>query len=415
MELLEGETLKHKIQGTPLPLDSILDWAIQLTDALAAAHARGIIHRDLKPANLFVADHGHAKILDFGLAKLRMPRAATEAVSSSQEITVQTEAGHVVGTPAYMSPEQARGEPIDARTDLFSLGAVLYEMATGKLPFPGTTSATMLASLLRDTPEPPSKTNPKLPSELGRIIGKALEKDRDIRYQSAADLRADLKRLRRDTESGRSLTRTNAGVGGTLWWRRARVWIAAAGLIIIAVSVSVYAWRRSQQHSVATPLSLNLQNMAIAKLTDTGNVLRAQISPHGRYVAYLLRGLHPSLWVRQLATESSMQVLPPGQEDFTDITFSPDGNYIYVTRLRNGNSTDLYEVPVLGGRLKLVMTNVDSGVAFSPDGMRIAFTRLGHRSTLNIANRDGTGEHVIANRQLSGGTSVYIVDRDTAN
>jgi serine/threonine protein kinase/Tol biopolymer transport system component len=395
MELLEGETLKHKIQGTPLPLDSILDWAIQLTDALAAAHARGIIHRDLKPANLFISDHGHAKILDFGLAKLRMPCSATEAVSSSQEITVQTEAGHVIGTPAYMSPEQARGEPIDARTDLFSLGAVLYEMATGKLPFPVTTSATMLASLLRDTPEPPFKTNPKLPSELGRIIGKALEKDRDIRYQSAADLRGDLKRLRRNTESGRSLTRTTAGGEEARRWRRAWVWLGAAGLLIVLIA-SIYAWRQGYQHSGPRPLSLNLQNMTITKLTDSGNIASAQISPDGRYVGYVLQGSQPSLWVRQVATESAVQVLPPGEGSYSQITFSPDGNYIYIVRERNKDFSDLYEVPVLGGPLKLVMENVDIGVGFSPDGEKIAFTRGGPVSTLNIAKSNGTGQRVIA-------------------
>jgi serine/threonine protein kinase len=204
MELMEGETLKHRITNKPVALNTLLDWAIQITEGLDAAHARGIVHRDLKPANLFITKRGQAKILDFGLAKLRSERKPAPAVPSAQTMTaVQTDPGHTMGTPAYMSPEQALGEPLDARTDLFSLGVVLYEMATGKLPFDGTTTAAVMASILRDFPEPPIQVNPELPSELGRMISKALEKDRDLRYQSAAELRGDLKRLKRDSDSGR--------------------------------------------------------------------------------------------------------------------------------------------------------------------------------------------------------------------
>jgi eukaryotic-like serine/threonine-protein kinase len=325
-----------------------------------------------------------------------MPRSATEAVSSSQDMTVQTESGHVMGTLAYMSPEQARGEPLDARTDLFSLGAVLYEMSTGKLPFPGTTSATVLASLLRDTPEPPLETNPKMPSELGRIITKALEKDRDIRYQSAADLRADLKRLRRDTESSRSPARTTGGVERASRRRSAIVWAGTAGLMMLAVIASIYAWRLGHQHPDTTPLSSNLHNLSITKLTDTGDVREAQISPDGQYVAYTLVGAQISLWVRQVATESAVQVLSPGEGRYSQFTFSPDGNYLYVLRERNERLRDLYEVPVLGGPLKLVVKNIDTGVGFSPDGRRIAFIRGGPRTTLNIANSDGTNERTVA-------------------
>jgi serine/threonine protein kinase len=205
MEFMEGETLKYKITDKALALNRLLDWAIQITDGLDAAHAPGIVHRDLKPANLFITKRGQAKILDFGLAKLRSERRAPATAVPGQAVTaVQTDPGHTMGTPAYMSPEQALGEQLDARSDLFSLGVVLYEMATGKLPFEGTSTAAVMASILRDSPEPPIRTNPELPTELGRIIGKALEKDRDLRYQSAAELGSDLKRLKRDLDSGRS-------------------------------------------------------------------------------------------------------------------------------------------------------------------------------------------------------------------
>jgi eukaryotic-like serine/threonine-protein kinase len=205
MELLEGATLKHKIQGKALPLDTILDWAIQITDALDAAHGRGIVHRDLKPANLFITDRNRAKVLDFGLAKLRSARAAAATTATQSTMTAaQTNPGHIMGTPAYMSPEQIRGEEVDARSDLFSLGIVLYELATGRLPFCGKTSAASTGAILHEPPAPPSRSNPNLPAQLEEIILKALEKDRDIRYQHAADLLADLKRLKRDFESGRS-------------------------------------------------------------------------------------------------------------------------------------------------------------------------------------------------------------------
>jgi len=405
LELIDGQTLADLIPEGGLPLDRVLTLAIPLADAVGAAHQRGITHRDLKPANIMVTSDGRVKVLDFGLAKLKEDaRLMAEAGMPTAALTGD---GRIVGTVAYMSPEQAEGKPVDQRSDVFSLGVMLYEMATGSRPFTGETQMSILSAILKDSPRPITDVKRGLPRDFSRIVTRCLSKDVEDRYQSAKDVRNDLRALKNDLTSGELVPVSTAGETVAIAPLRSvsRGFILGAVVAVVIVSVvAAFILRARTPAGVSEAAARPFDSIGLTRLTTTGMAGMAAISGDGRYVAHVsTKGGQQSLWLRQVATTSNVEIVPSAEVRYVGLTFSPDGNYIYYTTYNQGTNLGLlYQIAVLGGGARLIVEDIDTAVSFSPDGKRFAFLR-GYpderASAVIVANADGNDLRKLATRK----------------
>ncbi len=456
MEHIEGETLRRRLTHTRLELTEALDIALQVAAALSAAHTAGIVHRDIKPENIMLRTDGYAKVLDFGLAKLTdKQRDATDTEAPTRAL-VNTDPGMVMGTAAYMSPEQARGQEIDARTDVWSLGVVLYEMIAGRNPFEGSSVSDVISAILGKEPPPLARYSRDVPEALEMIVQTTLTKDKEERYHSIKEMMGALRRIKQRLDAAAEIERSappdreqmheslslkSGGAGGSSPSQRAvstapeigrtlqienshtassaeylvteikrhktGIVFALLGLVFISAALVLglyfFAWRKSSDQTARTTNSRS--SMKIIRLTTSGKVRHAAVSPDGKYVIYSVQdGGQESLWMRQVATSSNAQIVPPAKISLGRQTFSPDGNYVYYPARDESNpSGALFQVATLGGVPRKILSNIESPITFSPDGSRIAFVRNDTAATgedqLIVANADGTNERKLAARK----------------